>query len=151
MPTRAAIPPLLPNGTGGGIRFSIKKDKSRSYCYPGERDILRDVFIHPFGVTALAFLPESVVEWNRETRTDELAEAYGDYERGRKELDRILPDIRERGLYSALYGCQRICAPIRYKSGDLAGVLGLSILGKGEGREPEKLMEAVREIEAQDL
>jgi DNA-binding IclR family transcriptional regulator len=106
----------------GGIRFRLKKDMPRSYCYPGAQEIVREVFTHPFGLTALAFLSQSVLEWNLETRPAEIPSM------GEEKLREKLVNIKKQGIYTDIFGCRRFCAPVMYNNGDLMGVIGLSVL-----------------------
>ncbi|MDC7223649.1 MAG: hypothetical protein PQJ60_07890 [Spirochaetales bacterium] len=134
----------------GRLRFSLSKNMPRSYCYPDQKELIEDVFAHPFGLTALAFLPDSVVQWNGESRSEELARAFGDFEQGAERFRELLAQIRADGYYRAVHVCTRICAPVRYGNGDLAGVIGLSLLGDSEEMIP-LVRSAAREIEAWEL
>jgi hypothetical protein len=129
----------------GRIRFRITKNMPRSYCYPDSRDLIKDVFSHPFGLTALASLPESVVQWNRETRREEFVASFGGSPAGEERFNALLDKILSAGYYCAPMGCQRICVPIRYGNGDFAGVLGLSLLD-----DPEPWIDLVKST-AQDI
>lgn len=123
----------------GGIRFRFVKEMARSYRYPDGTELLRDVFEHPFGLTALAYLSDSLVEWNWESRPGELPGTA-------EELHGKLERIRTQGFWVETYGCCRVCAPVLYGNGDLMGVIGLSVLGEGERFVP-MVMDAARDLE----